>query len=199
MSRVDERFVGKIRRWQRSRSRVVTAEARRINVVLACCLGCILLLGLIFSRRPAAHRRAAVTRAAPPGPQTPFDVSFAQAQRCYLGAEIVTKQQLEALEEWDGDSIRGSAAENYRRSLIARTPEIGLAEAAAREASHRAQTNDEIYRATRLLVHVERDLGNPQAELEQAKKLVALRPHDVPALMLLERAAEDNGQTSLAR
>jgi len=126
-------------------------------------------------------------------------VSFAQAQRCYLRAEIVTTQQLEALEERDGDSIRGSDAEIYRRSLIARTREIVVAEAAAREAARRAKTNDEVYRAARLLAHIECDMGHPQPELEQAKKLVALQPHNPTALLLLERAARDSGELSLAR
>jgi len=200
MCRGDQQIDGRNRLWQRSRKGAIPAGKRwiHIGVGLAFCLGCLLLLGLIFSRRHAAHPRAGVPLAAPPGPQTAFEAAFAQAQRCYLAAEIVTKQQLEALEEWDGDSIRGSAPEILRRSLIARTREIRLAEAAARGASRRARTSDERYRATRLLVHVERDRGNHQAELEQAKKLVALWPHDPQARLLLERAVKDSGVLPLA-
>jgi hypothetical protein len=116
-----------------------------------------------------------------------------------MRAQILAKQQLEALEEWDPDSIRGSMPETYRKNLIARTREIGLAEAAAREACQRAKTNDERYRAARLLARIEHDTRDHQSELEQAKKLVALQPHNPEALLLLERAARNNGDLSLAR
>jgi uncharacterized membrane-anchored protein len=43
-----------------------------------------------------------------------------------------------------------------------------------------------------------RDLGSRQAELERAKKLIALRPHDPQARLLLERAVEDSGELPLA-
>jgi hypothetical protein len=158
-----------------------------------------LFLGLVLWRHHAAHPRVAAHATALSQPLTPFQTSFARAQQWYLRAQVITRQQLEALEEWDGAALRGSAAEIYRRSLIARTRETGLAEAAAREATGRAETNEESYRASRLLVYIECDLGHPQAELEQAKKLMALQPHNPEALLLLQRAAECNGQTGPAR
>jgi hypothetical protein len=200
MSGVDERPGERERLWQRCWRGASSWRKRWIRggVGLAFFLGCILLFGLIISGRQAAPRRAGTPLAASPGPPTAFPVLFAQAQRSYLRAQMIAKQKLEALEEWDPDSIRGSTPEIYRKSFIAGTQEIGLARSAAREASRRAKTNDEAYRAARLLAYIERDMGHRRAELEQAKKLVALKPHNPEAWLLLERAARDCREVALA-
>jgi hypothetical protein len=201
MRKQDERSGVKERLPRRFRQGAVSTGKRWIKTGIgpALFLGSVLLLGPIFLRRHAAPRRAGTPLAAPPGPRTAFLAPYAQARQSYLRARIITKGQLEALEEWDPDSIRGSTPEIYRKSLIARTREIGLAEAAAHEAARRAKTKDEVYRAARLLAQIERDLGNHRAEMEQAKKLVALQPHSLEALLMLERAAIDSGDRSLAR
>ena len=184
---------------QRVRRDAAGAAARWIKVGVGTALagGAVLFLGLVFWPHHAAPRRAAILSLALSPPPTPFEASFARAQQWYFRAQVIAKQQLEALEEWDGDALRGSAPEIYRRSVMARTRETGLAEVAAQEAAGRARTREESYRATRLLVHIERDLGRHKAELEQAKKLVALRPHYPEAYMLLERAAEGDGQRGI--
>jgi hypothetical protein len=164
----------------------------RIGLGLTFFAVCLLCLALIVPRHLPQRRRAAVPPVAVPRPQTPFLTAFTQAQHWYLNAQITTKRQLESLEEWDPDSIRGSMPEIYHRSLIAHTPEIGKAEAAAREAAHRAVTDEEKYRATRLLMHIACDMGHHRKELALAKKLVELEPRKPEARLLLERAVAEN-------
>jgi hypothetical protein len=168
----------------------------RVRPVRVLCLGVVLLIGLFCARHRSGHSGAVVAPVAAP---TPFEASFAQARRDYFRAQVIVKRQLEALEEWDSDALRGSAPEIYRRSLLARTPEIGIAEAAAHEAVKRAATTSERYRAVRLLAHIECDRGHHRAELELTRRLVALWPHDLEALLMLQRAAEEDGQAPLAR
>jgi hypothetical protein len=165
----------------------------KTGVGLASLVGCLLCLALTLRYLPARRPVGSPPAAAPP--QTPFQAAFAQAQRWYLDAQRIAKRQLESLEEWDPDNIRGSTPEVYRRSLIARTQEIGRAESAAREAARQAETKEEIYRAARLLVHIEHDLGHHRKELEQAKKLVALQPLKPEARLLMERATAENELT----
>jgi hypothetical protein len=130
----------------------------RNTFALVLFLGGILSWGLILPQNQAADPRVVAPLAAPPELQTAFQASFSRAREYHLRARIITKQQLEALEEWDPDSIRRSIPEIYRRSFIKRTREIGLARDAASEACRRAKTSDQVYRADRLLASIERDL-----------------------------------------
>jgi hypothetical protein len=166
----------------------------RIGLGLTFFAGCLLCLALIVPRHPPPRRRAAVPPVTVPPPQTPFLTAFTRAQRWYLSAQITTKRQLESLEEWDPDGIRGSMPEIYHRSLIAHTQELGKAEAAAREAADRAVTDEEKYRATRLLMHIAHDMSHHRKELTLAKKLVELEPRQPEARLLLERVAAENVQ-----
>jgi hypothetical protein len=102
------------------------------------------------------------------------------------------------VEEWDPEALNGSAAERYRQALMAGKHDLALAEGATREAEQRAGSGSERYRAFMLLSRIECDLGHHRAELEEARKLVSLRPQDPNALLVLERAAKHNGQTALA-
>jgi hypothetical protein len=165
----------------------------RAGIGLASLLSCLLCLTLVLPRHLPARRRAGSPPLAPSPPQTPFQAAFAQAQRSYVDAQKIAKRQLESLEEWDPDNIRGSMPEIYHRTFIARTQEIGRAAEAARDAAHQAQTTEERYRAARLLLHIEHDLGHHRKELEQAEKLVALQPLKPEARLLLERATAENG------
>src|SRR5262249_17509860 len=149
---------------------------------------------LVLPRYLAVRRRDGTPPAAPPPSQTPFQAAFAEAQRWHLEAQTIAKRQLESLEEWDPDNIRGSTPEIYRRTLIARTREIGRAAAAAHEAAGRAETAEERYRSARLLVQIEHDLGHHRKELEHAEALVALQPRKLEARLLWERAAAENGR-----
>jgi predicted Zn-dependent protease len=184
-----------------SRREGSTHGRRRANVrpAQALYLGAVLLIGLLFARLHAGHPRRAVAPSTPPPTPTPFEASFSQAQRQYFRAGVIAKRQLETLEEWDPDALRGSTPEIYRRSTISRTREIGLAEEAAQEAIRQARTVDERYRVTRLLAHIECDRGHHCAELELARKLVALRPHHPEPLLMLARAAAECGQRELSR
>ena len=160
MNRVDEQIGEKPRRFHGSWRDAVAAAERwaRVGVGPTVLLACLLFFGLVVLRHWPVHGRAGMPVTARRRPQTPFEASFAQAQDGCLRAQVMTKGQLESLEEWDPNGIRGSAPEAYRRNLIARTQEIARAESAARDAARRATTNPEVYRATRLLVHIAADL-----------------------------------------
>lgn len=155
---------------------------------------CVVFLGIGLARHQAAHRRAS-TLVTPAQLPSRFEVSFARARHWYFQAQLKAKHKLESVEEWDGAALLGSAPDRYRRSLMARARETGLAETAALEAAHRAQTVPESYAATRLLVHIESDLGHHQAAVEQARKLSALQYHHVEALLLLRTAEREYRQS----
>jgi hypothetical protein len=167
-------------------------QSFRTGIGLAALVGCLLCLALVLTHYLPIPRRAGTPPAATPPSQTPFLAVFAQAQQWHLEAQKIAKRQLESLEAWDPDNIRGSMPEIYRRTFIARTQEIGRAAEAARDAAHLAQTAEERYRAARLLLHIEHDLGHHRKELEQAAKLVALQPRKPEARLLLERARVEN-------
>ena len=178
-------------RWRPRFGRGVVAAGKRwgrIAAGLGVLLGAALWLARGLPRHPPGQRRGGAPAALPIAPRTPFEVSFAQAEGWYVRAEVIVKQQLESLEEWDPSGIQGSAPEIYRRRAIARTGEIVRAEAAAHEALRQARTAEERYRAIRLLVHIERDMGHAQQEREAAEKLVALRPHAAQAALLRQNA-----------
>lgn len=165
----------------------------------AVALAGVLCLGLMGHRSHPAPLPAILPGALPLPSSSPFQASLERAQGWYVLARMNTASQLESLEEWDPDGIQGRDAEAYRRSILAQTWEIGEAETMARAALRWARTTEETYRAIRLLTRIEGDRGNRWPELALAKRAAALRPHDPGALLLLERAALDNGQTSLAR
>lgn len=188
---------GQWRRWPGGSVR----GARRgwIGAGLLVLVGGVGWLGVCLPRHLPGHRPARAPATLLSASQTPFEASFAQAQAWYLRAEVRATQQLEALEEWDPDGMRGSAPEIYRRRVIARTAEIVRAEAAARDALCQARTQEERYHAVRLLVHLERDMGRVLAEREAARKLLSLRPQATEAALLLEQAEAEVEPTGRGR
>jgi hypothetical protein len=71
--------------------------------------------------------------------------------------------------------------------------------AAARRAATLARTEQEVYVVTALLADLAHEAGNHKQELKQAQRLVALRPHNLVSLEVLQRAAQCNQLANLQR
>jgi hypothetical protein len=123
---------------------------------------------------------------------SPSETARQQARRWYLRARVAVKQELDAIAEWDPDSLIGSAAGVYRRQLMAQNIDLQRARIAALKAAELARTLDETYRATRLLACIECELGHHRAELQHAQRLMTLAPRNIDSLLALQRAIQCN-------
>jgi hypothetical protein len=106
--------------------------------------------------------------------------------------------QFEALEAWDPGLEGGPRSLHMWLELMAgdRAGHLARALAAARQAVHLAQDRREAFKAGLLLARLECETGDHQAELRQAKRVMALAPGDWLALHLLRRAEECHGLES---
>jgi hypothetical protein len=133
---------------------------------------------------------------------TPSMRALWEAQQWRLQAFLAADDGRKAEEASDPDPIPGGDREaGRRRRLIVRDDRGYLARArsAARQALTLARTPTELIRATALLARLECNAGHHAAELEQARRLVALAPRKPLAWMALRRAARCNGLEALTK
>jgi hypothetical protein len=168
-------------------------------------------VGLVLLPPPLAPRHPRLaTLPAPPLPRavrrvrcrTPSAKALWQA-RWYRTRAIQAANQARypLLESVPPDMSRAIDTENWRRQLMAsdRTGDLHRALAAGRVAVALAQTPDEEYQAREWLALIACDAGRHQEELQQARRLVQLKPRDEVSLVALRRAADCNGLGALAR
>jgi hypothetical protein len=134
---------------------------------------------------------------APISHHSPTNEALREARRWRLRAQVLVRDQLEALEEEDPDRMDGRTTDLCRRLLMARTRELLLARVEAARAAALARTPDEIYQTALLRAGLECDAGHHQAELRLARQLVHLKPRDTRALLALQHAAVCIGQVPL--
>jgi hypothetical protein len=165
---------------------------------LGVALPCVLLFwwaGWLQPAPPASPHpqpeRAAKVRRAPP--QSPFEETLMKARELHFHAQEAVREQLAVLQERSPRAVAESAVEVSRRDLLTHSPDIAPARAAARRAHMLARTRTETYRATYWLGRIECDAGHHLAELQQARKLMGLAPHEALSLILLQHAARCNG------
>jgi len=162
---------------------------------------CLLTVPLVRqSLRPLSSPSASAPGVAPP-PRSPSEAARRTARRCWVRAQVAVNRQREALEAWDPAAADNVDQEAWRRQSMALDPggDLRRAVEAARRAAALAHTPEEAYAAALLLTRLECDAGHHAAELEQARKLLALRPHHWLSLLVLRRAAVCNGMEPLAR
>src|SRR5262249_37343788 len=131
----------------------------------------------------------------PVRPATPFEQSLRQAWTLRSRAILAEDLEREAMEEWDPSGFAGRASERIRREHLAqeRSGELRQARTAVRHAAALARTPMEAYRAGWLLTMIECGLGDHQAELREAQRLMALAPRDLRSRTALRHAEACNG------
>jgi hypothetical protein len=122
-----------------------------------------------------------------------------QARWHWGQALIDIKPDLEALEAADPYSVGIEEARRERLMAQDRKGYLRQAREAAARAVGLARSSEETYQANLWLALIEGDRGHYTAELQSARRLIALRPHDPISLGTLRRAAQHNGLKQLAR
>jgi hypothetical protein len=132
---------------------------------------------------------------------TPVDRTLREARAWQLRAWEVVGRECEALEEWDPEHRTRLDLVHWRLQQLARDRGgyLGRAREVARRAAALARTRQEAYRVALLLALIECDAGHHEAELQQARRLMALAPRKATSLVVLRRAAECNGLKPLGR
>jgi hypothetical protein len=154
-------------------------------------LGVLALLPVYLSRdlspAPAARRAAVPLRL----PRSPSEAALAEAGAFWVRGAITASRSLEQLEEWDPAGLAGDE-DRQRREMLAQSPDVQHAREEALQAQALARNEHEAYRAGCLLALLDCTLGRHQEELAQARRLIALAPHDGLALLWLRHAARCN-------
>jgi hypothetical protein len=132
---------------------------------------------------------------------SPSRAARRQGWQHWMRAQEQAAEAMDALERWDPESLARQGQLAWRRQWLANDPsgEMGQAKAAALEAAVQAQAPEEAYGASLPLARIHADLGNREAELQQARRLMALAPGDERSLNVLALAARDNGLKELTR
>jgi hypothetical protein len=176
---------------------------KRLRAGIAGGLG-LLAFALLWSSGAPGHRRPS----APPrrfrshAPRDrPFDAALREAVQWQQRAIEEAARQEDALKEWDprAASDGGPGASEAWQHQVARDEHgyLRRASAEAERAGGLARTPREMCRAGALLASLECSLGHHDAELRQARKLVARAPRNELALFCLWHAARCNGQKRL--
>jgi len=165
---------------------------------------CLSWIGFFPPERMRHHLSPRLPVPAPvpaPPPHSPAEQARREACRSWTRAQEVASEQLEALEEWDPTAYTGHGRERGLRQLMAGDPtgDLRRAQAAAIRAATLARTRGDAVEAAKLRALIACGLGHHDAELTQARLLMQLAPRDPTSLEVLQRAAECNGQTGLAR
>jgi hypothetical protein len=173
----------------------------------ACASGTLLLCLLNVGLLTAGHHPAGESRpnALAPLPRlvtrwtgkprsSAAETALLEARHWRVKAMLVVNQERDAMEAWDPHALDGVNQESLRRQLMARDRGGYLHQ--ARRVALRALTltrgSVELYRVTEALACIECESGDHRAELQRARKLVALAPGDRMAVMVLHRAERCN-------
>jgi hypothetical protein len=180
---------------KRATKQVPTTEAFGLGLLS------IPLLCLMWSR-PAALQ-IPLSACVVPGPPrcSPSERARRDGWQYRIQARLAMNQEREALEAWDPAGTLDLDREVWRRQmlLLDRGGHLHRARTAARQAAALARTPGETYRAALLLAYLECDAGDHAAELQQARRMMTLRPHCKASLGALWHAARCNGLPPRAR
>lgn len=140
-------------------------------------------------------------RVAPPPHLSPSDAARWAGWRYRIQARQAADRGVEALEAWDPKAFERRSEQPLLQEemLRDRQGDLGRARAAARQAAALARTPGEAYRAALLLAYVDCDAGDHEAELQEARRMMALQPHEEASMGALLHAAHCNDLRSLAR
>jgi len=177
-----------VRRFRRS-------EVRRL---------CLLLIPLVWAtwtRATSPTLSSSSAPVVPPPGRSPSAEARRAAWRGWMRAQEAVSRECEALEAWDPEVSKDVGDAALRRQFLVRdrSDDLGWAQMEAQMAAALARTPEETYDAAVLLARIECDAGDHQAELEQARRLMALAPRRRTSLLVLWRAARCNGLQPLAQ
>lgn len=163
---------------------------------------CLLTVPVLCLRWPQPEPAwpASLRRRLPPPPATPSEAVRRAARWNWVRAEQAVNRERELLEAWD-PATEDLNQEKWRQQLMAADPHGELKQALklARRAAALARRPADSYAAAQLLARLECDAGHHEAELEQARKLMAMRPGSQYSLITLQHAAICNHLEPLTR
>jgi len=159
----------------------------------------LLRLARIRTTTPAPPCSTVVVVSAPE--RSPSAEARQAAWQGWMRAQEAVSRECEGLEAWDPLAAGGVADATLRRQFLAadRSGNLGWAHMQAQMAAALARTPEETYEAAVVLARIECDAGDHKAELEQARRLMAVAPRRRTSLMVLWRAARCNGLVSVER
>ncbi len=169
---------------------------RKGDHLFAICALCLICLMLPQWERSLPESQASAITPPLPSTQSPADRALREAWQKRLQAEAEVDRERYAVEAWDPEAARIDPS-RWRQQLMASSIHLKGARDAALQARELAQTTDERYRASRLLAWIECNLGQHEAELGEARRLVALKPEKKQVWLWLRRAARCNGLKSV--
>jgi hypothetical protein len=130
----------------------------------------------------------------------PCDAALREARFWHLRAMQEVSAQFDALEAWDPDALAVRDVATWRRLMAGdRRGDLRRAREAARRAVRLARTPEDAFQTRLMLSRLDCEAGDHEAELQQARQVIALRPRSFLSLVTLKRAAECNGLARLAR
>lgn len=162
----------------------------QLTGVMGVCLLSVPVLRQAWNRPPVVARSEGRP---PPRPrQDPAEETLWQARRWRARAVIAVNRERDMLEAWDPAGLEGINAEAWRVQWMAADPtgDCGHAMALAKQAALCARNSDEEYHAVELLVLLDAERGDHQAALQEAQRLVRLRPQSDCARMVFRLARE---------
>jgi hypothetical protein len=150
---------------------------------------------------PVGDQFPALLSLAPPEPRNPFEKVMRQVQHANMQAWRTVNEECYAVEAWDSAAAESLDRGTWRRELLAadRSGALRHAWLLAQQAAALARTPPEQYRAALVLACLSCEAGHHEVELAQVRRLMALAPRSQVSLMMLQRAAQRNGMTSLER
>jgi hypothetical protein len=162
-------------------------STKRAAVVSA--LGVFAVCLLFLAPWHRAPLPAAVRSPAPP-PRGAAEVALRRAAQYRTRAKLAVSEQRGELEAWDPQAGAEMDADSWRLQQLAFDRDGNLRQARrwAQQAALRARTREEAYRAAELLVLLNHEAGDHEAEFRQAQSLVALAPGSERARLALRRA-----------
>jgi tetratricopeptide (TPR) repeat protein len=168
--------------------------------ILGFCLLGAPLFRLTAGRCPADGRRGLAVPIRPAGSVSPSRAARSEGWRYWQQAELAVNQDREDLLAWDPQASGTRGEEVWRRQLMARdrTGDLRRARAAAQRADALAQSREEAAEAALLRLRIECDLGDHEAELRLARRLIALEPNTQRAQRALQCALTRAGRAPLA-
>jgi hypothetical protein len=185
--------------WKRESGPSIRPRARSRQALLGVLLmlGALALLPVCVTRysSPASTARgeAAPIRLS----HSPSEAALSQAKDLWVQGACMASRSVEQLEEWDPAGLAGDE-DRTRLEILAQSPDVRHAWAKALQAQALARNAREAYRATCLLVVLNCAMGRHQEELSEARRLVAIAPHDSAALLWLRHAARCNSPQAWA-
>jgi hypothetical protein len=174
---------------------------RQVPAVLGLCLLILPPVWLVSGRSTTLRPLYPVGLVIPTSKRSSSAEARGAAWQGWLRAQATMSRECEALEAWDPQVSMAVGDAALRRQLLAadRSGDLCWAHMQAQTAAALARTPEETYQATVLLARIKCDAGEHEAEMEQARRLMALAPRRRASVMVLWRAARCNGLASVER